>query len=130
MPDLSSAPQAISELARILSARGNPLRTQSYGSPGDQVLRAETPAGTVQVLADRGQWFVDLAPPGVDDYFDTEVWAACLSGAPVSLELVSLDSQVAWLKEFLDEDVRTGYSIESLRKARQRRAYGRLGFQQ
>lgn len=130
MPDLSLAPQAISELARILSARGNPLRTETYSSPGDQVLRARTPAGTVQVIADRAQWFVDLAPPGVDDYFDTEVWSACLSGAPVSLQLVSLDSQVAWIMKFLDEDVRTRYSIESLRQERQRRAHGRLGFQQ
>lgn len=79
MPDLSLAPQVVQRLAGRLTEGGTPLRVHSHGSPTNQQLRAETPHGTVQVLADRGQWFVELAPPGPDEFFDTAVWTACLT---------------------------------------------------
>ncbi len=127
MPDLSSAPQSLQMLAGRLAGSGNPLRVHSFDSPTNQQLRAQTPHGTVQVLADRGQWFVELAPPGSSEFFDTAVWTACLTRTAVSLDLIPLDAQALWLAEFLAADVRSEYTIECLLEARRSRAYGRMG---
>lgn len=127
MPDLSSAPQALETLAERLADGGTPLRVHSFDSPINQQLRAQTPHGTVQVLADRGQWFVELAPPGSSEFFETAVWTACLTRTEVSLELMPLDAQAAWLEELLANGVGSEYTIECLLEARRRRAYGRMG---
>lgn len=127
MIDLSLAPSPIQELARWLAGRGCPLLPQAFDSPNNQVLWATSPRGVVRVLADRGQWFVELAPPGVDEYFDSAVWSSCLTGAEVSLELTSLAEQVAWLEDFLHDGPTSEYSIECLREVRRTRAFRRMG---
>jgi hypothetical protein len=127
MPDLSSAPTAVQRFAGWLAEHGAHVSVQSFASPTNQLLRAPTARGTVQIVADRGQWFVELAPPEAGEYFDTAVWTACLSGSDVSLELQSLDAQVEWLIAFLGADASSRCSIECLREARQRRAYRRMG---
>ncbi|MFI5061011.1 MAG: hypothetical protein ACHP7F_06165 [Actinomycetales bacterium] len=129
MSDLSSAPKAVQELAEWLTDRGSPLRAKAFDSPNNQLLQAPVEHFLVQVLADRGQWFVALAPPDADEYFATAVWSSCLAGTPVSLELTPLAAQVAWLKEFLAEDAHGDWSIECLRDARRRRAYQRMGLE-
>jgi hypothetical protein len=127
MPDLSSAPRAVLDLAEWLSERGISLQARSFHSASNQLLQAHAPQGTVQVLADRGQWFIELAPPGTEEFFGTAAWSSCLAGAEVSLELEPLSAQVAWIKEYLAGDAHGGINIECLRQARRRRAYGRMG---
>ena len=127
MPDLSSAPQSLQTLAEQLTRRGTPLRVHSFDSPTNQQLRAQTPHGTVQVLADRGQWFVELAPPGSTEFFDAAAWSACLTGAEVSLDLVPLDEQVMWFVDFLAAAIPDESIVECLLEARRRRAFGRMG---
>jgi hypothetical protein len=127
MPDLSSAPLAIQRLARWLDDEGAQLSVHSFDSPANQLLKAKMARGQVQVLVDRGQWFVELAPPGVDDYFDMAVWTSCLAGTDVTLELEPLDVQAAWLTKFLAGEISGECTISCLREARRRRAYGRMG---
>ena len=127
MPDLSSAPQALETLAERLADGGTPLRVHSFDSPTNQQLRAKTPHGTVQVLADRGQWFVELAPPGSSEFFDTAVWSACLTRTEVSLDLIPLHEQVMWLADFLAAATPDESIVECLLEARRRRAFGRMG---
>lgn len=122
MPDLSAAPHAVLNLSEWLSERGVALQERSFDSASNQMLQAYASRGTVQVLADRGQWFVGLAPPGVEEFFDTAVWVSCLTGAEVSLELESLDVQVGWLEEYLAADAPRDVSVECLRQARRRPA--------
>jgi hypothetical protein len=129
MADLSAAPQAVLDLAEWLSERGTPLRARSFDSASNQLLQAHVPQGTVQVLADRGQWFVELAPAGAEEFFDTAAWTSCLTGAEVSLELEPLDVQVGWLEGYLAGEGHGKVTIECLREARRRRAYGRMGLQ-
>lgn len=126
VPGLSSAPEALRELAGWLADAGT-LRVDSFNSPGNQRLRALTSLGTVQVVADRGQWFVELAPPGLSEYFDTAVWSACITGAEVGLDLVPLDAQVAWLHELVAGGVPGEVSVECLVEVRRWRAHGRMG---
>lgn len=128
MSDLSMAPIPVRNLAEWLADRGSPLVPQSLESPINQLLKARAQYG-VRVLADRGQWFVDLAPPGVDEFFNSAVWSSCLTGATVSLELVPLAEQVAWIEEFLSDDSRRDYSVDCLRETRRKRAFGRMGIQ-
>ena len=127
MPDLSLAPQALQRLAERLADGGSPLQVHSFDSPSNQQLRAQAPRGTVQVLADRGQWFVELAPPGASEFFDTAVWGACLTRTEVSVDPMPLDAQAAWLEEFLSGGVQGDYTLDCLLEARRRRAYGRMG---
>lgn len=127
MSNLSSAPQALQVLAEQLARGGTPLRVHAFNSPTNQQLRAHTSHGTVQVLADRGQWFVELAPPGSSEFFDTAAWAACLARSEVSLELIPLDERVTWLAAFLAAATPEKPTVECLLQARRRRAYGRMG---
>lgn len=129
MPDLSAAPRAVHDLAGWLSERGNPLEQRSFDSASNQLLQAHASWGTVQVLADRGQWFVELAPPGAEEFFDTAAWTSCFAGAEVSLELEPLEVQVGWLEEYLAGEPHVEVTVECLRDARRRRAYGRMGLE-
>jgi hypothetical protein len=127
MAALSSAPQSLQALAEQLAINGTPLGVHAFDSPGNQQLRAQTLHGIVQATADRGEWFVELAPPGSSEFFDAAGWRACLTRTDVSLELIPLDAQTAWLADLLVADVPTGDTIECLREARRTRAYGRMG---
>jgi hypothetical protein len=124
---MSLAPQVLQKFAESLAERETPLRVQAFESPSNQLLQARTARGTVQVLADRGQWFVELAPPGAAEFFSTTVWLACLSRTEVSLELMPFDAQTAWLEEYLTGGDQREYTIECLLETRRRRAYGRMG---
>ena len=127
MSDLALAPQVLQKFAESLAERETPLRVEAFDSPSNQLLQAQTARGTVQVLADRGQWFVELAPPGVAEFFSTTVWIACLSRTEVSLELMPLDAQTAWIEEYLTGGDQREYTIECLLETRHRRACGRMG---
>lgn len=129
MPDLSSAPPSLQTLAARLAREGTPLRVHSFDSPTNQQLRAHTTHGTVQVLADRSQWFVELAPAGAEEFFDTAAWTSCLAGVEVSLELEPLEVQVCWLEQYLAGEPDVEVTVECLRDARRRRAYGRMGLE-
>lgn len=127
MSDLSTAPPAVLDLAHWLSERGAPLELRSFDSVSNQLLLAHAPRGTVQVLVDRGQWFVELAPPGAEEFFDMAAWTSCLKGEEVSLELEPISVQVGWLKQYLAGESDGEFTVECLREARRRRAYGRMG---
>lgn len=127
MPDLSAAPQSVQKLSEWLAGRGTALHECSFDSASNQTLQAHTPRGTVQVLADRGQWFVELAPPRTIEFFDMATWISCLTGTEVSLALESLDVQVGWIEEYLVADAHDDVSVECLRQARRQRAHGRMG---
>ena len=125
--DLTSCPVAIARLAAILADQGIALRAVAFESRHNQMMEAHTPVGSMRVVVDRGQWFVELASPGHAEYFDTAVWEACLRGGPVSLELIPLDEQVSWFEAALRSEDTRRCSLECLLGARQRRAYGRMG---
>ncbi len=128
MDELSSAPPSIRALAEWLAERGTPLVLHSFHSHNNQLLKAESPQGTFEVLADRGQWFVRLAPAHSDEYFDSAVWEACLSGKEVSLEVDPLEVQVAFLQDLLTTGATDTCSTECLTEARITRVYRSLGW--
>ena len=112
MPNLSVALQSVEDLSRWLAEGGVTLQEYSFDSPSNQVLHAHLSRGTVQVLADRGQWFVVLAPPGADEFFDSSTWHSCLTGTDVSLTLQPLAAQVEWLIDYLTAGPRVDVSTQ------------------
>ena len=73
------SPTDRAESARLLASRGTPLQARFFDSPSNQVLDAQKEVGSLRVLGDRGRWFVELAPLGVGEYFDTAAWTAASS---------------------------------------------------
>lgn len=127
MADFGVAPQPLREfIARIIRG-GAVIQAVAIDSPINQLVRLPAEFGTVEILADRGQWFVRLAPRGSTQFFDVLTWIACVTESEVSLEQMPLEDQLAWLDEFLDGDTKHEFTIECLLRARRRRAFGRLG---
>lgn len=126
-PNFSRAPAPILILARALRAHGFQLTVVDCDPPDNQRIRVITPQLTVEIVADRGQWSVGFAPVGEDDFFDISVWQACLSGEPVSTDLVPLQIQVDWAIDHLGAERPIRISLPCLRQTRKIRAYRRLG---
>ncbi|NYF11413.1 hypothetical protein HDC94_002569 [Leifsonia sp. AK011] len=127
MPDLSLAPPSVRALAEFLTSRRASLSVVRFDSPVNQELRSETPRGTVQVLVDRGQWFVELAPSGSNEFFNVAVWIACLEGGDEDAILLPLDAQTTWIANYLASSEPRKFSIECLLNVRRARAYRRMG---
>jgi hypothetical protein len=64
--------------------------------------------GTCQVTVyrDRGQWFVEAGPPGVDG-FDMSLWEACLRDRQPRLEPAPFADEARLLRNVLHEIERT-----------------------
>ena len=120
MADLSSAPKVLRDFAERLSKGGAVLKTIRFLSPLNQVLQVETTIGVVQLLADRGQWFVDLAPPDQtsNDFFDAMTWRACLAREEAGTNADPLEEQVAWLEAYLRGEVSGTYTVQGLGETR------------
>ena len=118
-------PAPIAKLDRFLASIGGQLQLIHFSSPMNQVLVATSSAGSVRVVADRGQWFVELAAPAMDEYFDSAVWTACVREVPVRLDIATLDEQVETLEAFLADGSTRTISISELEEARDQRSSGR-----
>ena len=130
MMDLTKAPLAIQELADWLAHRGQNLTAQSFDSPKNQLLISHPAKGSIQVLADRGQWFVELSPPGSGEFFDTSVWRSCFQSADVDVDPGPLADQVAWIVGYILGDIDGQCTLDCLLSTRKRRADARIGFKE
>jgi hypothetical protein len=127
MVNLSSAPPAVRALVERMTVGGALMGQENFDSPVNQRFQLATPRGALRVVADRGQWFVELAPEGSEEFFDSAVWVSCLTGSVVSVELPPLESQVAWFIEFLGDENGKSVALKCLLRARRRRALARMG---
>lgn len=127
MADFSMAPQPLREFIARMVRGGADVHAVAIDSPINQLVQLPAEFGTVEILADRGQWFVRLAPSGSTQFFDVPAWIACVTESEVSLEQMALEDQLAWLDEFLANGTKHEFTIECLLQARRKRAFGRLG---
>jgi hypothetical protein len=125
MHPATEPPDSIAELGTFLASMGAPLQSVTFSSPNNQILIGATAGGCVRVAADRGQWFVELAAPGSDDYFDSSVWAACLSDTPVSLEVEPLEKQVKVIEALVSDGSALTVSTARLKQTRSTMSEGR-----
>jgi hypothetical protein len=128
--DLSSAPAAIIGLVEWLRNAGLAPVTLRADGRANQLIEISGPQGLgVHLTADRGQWFVDIGRMEWQEWFDADVWSACLSGNDVPLEPSPLAIQVQWIEDQWSSLVALGTRgpLECLIAKRRERAQGRLG---
>jgi hypothetical protein len=107
-------PEPLAYLKARLEERGFKLVSEhTSASFGDRsIVLAETPLA-VRFIAERGQWFVELSCESWDDWFDPDVWEACLNDGPVRDEPAALDAQAEFITENLDHLARVVTQSES-----------------
>lgn len=83
----------------------------------------------LQVLCDRGQWFVAVGRTVWNDWFDVDVWSSCLDQTPIGFDATDLSDQLRDLKAHWNEIAQAKDALRGcLEKNRKHRAYTRLGF--
>lgn len=91
-------PAALASLTARLESLGfvcdSPDVSESFG---DRVVTCEGLALAVRVVSDRGQWFVEVGRVDWDDWFDPDVWRACIEGAEAPPEPRELAAQAEYV---------------------------------
>jgi hypothetical protein len=124
-------PAALASLAAQLEGLGFVCdAVDASESFGNRVVTCEGPALAVRMVSDRGQWFLDVGRVEWGDWFDPDVWRACIEGAEIPLrprELAAQAEYVARNVERLADAVEEESEVLScLRQARAARARRRL----
>lgn len=127
-------PGALADLLARLEEHGFSKRSdEASGGFGDRAIDLTGPESlAVRLVADRGQWFLELAPPGADERFDADVWRSCLDDAEIADEPSPLDAQARFVAGNLDRilaaaQARGDELTACLRRKRSIRARRRLG---
>ncbi|NED97135.1 hypothetical protein G1H11_17695 [Phytoactinopolyspora alkaliphila] len=124
---------AVEELGRELAAHGYE-KTGGHGSKGfgDEVTCYSFMNVSVRVVRDRGQWFFEASPTNGADWFDADLWHACLTNEPAPVEPRSASIQAHLLTNELADLTETAQTspmvtlerLRALRRARSRRRIG------
>lgn len=122
------APVEVVMFVEKLGERGFREHTVSARGPLNQVVEFVDSGATVQVLADRGQWFVALAFGQMRDVYDLEAWESCLSGEDVSPDVHTFAESASGILTVLGDPRLADVSEECLVRARGDRVARRLGF--
>src|SRR3954466_15214807 len=126
--DMASLPSEVRELASALSAAGFELAVDDGSGAVNRVLEFAGPGCRVRLTADRGQWWIHLARPPRIDWYDPDVWTACLDDRPVDREPSSLAEQSTFVLERWGEVAAAGPGMaDYLARQRSIRAHERLG---
>lgn len=129
MSEIAGAPPEVAMLLERLTADGFTQSAEIGTGVINHELEIRNEQLNVRVVVDRGQWFVEAGRFG-GDYFDADVWAACITGKSIAFEPSSLRDQAVYITEnwralcrFLVADG----AADCLLRARSRRARKRLG---
>ena len=96
---------------------------------GDRVVTYEGPTLAIRLVSDRGQWFLEAGCADWDDWFDPDVWKACIDGDEVPFEPRELAAQVEYVAlnvERLAAAAQAGEVLTCLRQQRAARTNRRL----
>lgn len=129
--DSPGLPGPISVLVEVLERKGfETLREEGDGLV-NRVVELGRAGCAVRISADRGDWWIEIGGPGLDDWFDPDVWESCLDGLPVTTEPAELAERVKFVLRRLDELERAIAADpglwDCLRRVRSTRARTRLG---
>jgi hypothetical protein len=100
---------------------------------GDRVITLSTPPIAVRIVGDRDQWFVELAHEEWDDWFDPDLWRACLDDIAVPDEPRPLVEQSRFVVSELGRIIAIGSAepgrlLSCLGETRAARSRRRIGF--
>ncbi|NED97105.1 hypothetical protein G1H11_17535 [Phytoactinopolyspora alkaliphila] len=121
------------ELARELIAQGYE-KTGRHASKGfgDEVTCYSFMHVSVRVVRDRGQWFFEASPTNGVDWFDADLWHACLTNETPPVEPRASAAQAHLLTNDLADLTETAQeapmaTVERLRSLRRARSQQRIG---
>lgn len=121
------APVEVVMFVEELVGRGFREHTVSTRGPLNQVVEFVEADATVQVLVDRGQWFVALAVGQMSNVYDFEAWESCLKGTDVSADVHTFADAANWILAALGNPRLGAVSEDCLLRARGERVARRLG---
>jgi len=129
--DLSEVPEPVSGLVPTLEAEGFELVAQRGDGTVNRLIELRRGSFGVRITADRGQWWIELGGPDLADWFDPDIWEACLDDVPVEMEPSGLQQRVdvvrARWREAADRLDSSPEIKECLDRKRSTRARTRLG---
>jgi hypothetical protein len=126
-------PEVLADMVARLEEWGFSITAQEASTGfGDRVVVLRKGPLAVRLVADRGQWFIELAPGDCDDWFDPDVWKSCVDGARIPDESSALSAQAEFVVRNLDQLLRAAAGgqrdlLSCLRDNRAGRARRRLG---
>lgn len=132
---MTDLPDALADLADSLTAAGFHVDSSERSAAfGNRVVDFARGPLRARFVSDRGQWFVELRRDTWDDWFDPDIWRACLDDVPVARDPRVLDEQAAYVAaaiERIGEAVAHRFSAHRLRSCLERqrstRSRRRLG---
>ncbi len=130
-PDLAAAPDEVRTLVDDLTGAGFAPVAEAGSGVVDRVVELERSGCSIRIVADRAQWWIEVGSVGGQDWFDPDVWEACLDLVPVNREVTPLADRARFVSERWREMCRELEAnpdiLECLRRARRTRARERLG---
>lgn len=98
-------PSALASLGAHLESHGyRRSSTRIAESFGDVDLTYEGPLLGVRVFSDRGEdWFVEIGRLEWDDWYDADVWRACVEGGDAPLKPRDLAAQADYISQHIDD---------------------------
>jgi hypothetical protein len=127
---ISDAPGDIPILAEFLLGEGFKIDSNRGEGSANCVLEFQRHTCGVRVGADRGRWWVELGPGSPTNWFDPDLWEACLDGGSVRSEPSGLEKQISFVMRRWREVAKameSARTLDCLHDARSRRARQRLG---
>lgn len=130
----AETPESVTALLASFEKHGFTRATEHVGTGfGDRSIELDRTPVLVRITSDRGQWFVEVAHRDWDEWFDADVWRACLEDSDPPDEPRPLDIQSAFLLRNLGRIAEAGRAnavdlLPRLRQAHAARARRRLGF--
>lgn len=96
MDDLSQAPESIRALVANLDGEGFTVVAEQGTGGVNRLLVLRRASCDIRITVDRGEWWIELGCSALD-WFDPDVWQACLDDVPVHMEPTELDERVAFV---------------------------------
>lgn len=98
VPELPDAPGAIRTLVTELTANAFRLVSQEGSGPVNIVLVLQRGRCGVRISADRGEWWIEMGGAAIGDWFDPDIWDACLRDVPVATEPMELEERTKFVR--------------------------------
>lgn len=134
MPRSTEIPEDVTALVADFERHGFTRASEHVGTGfGDRTIELDRIPVVMRITSDRGQWVLELAHREWDEWFDPDVWRACLEGSVPPDQPRPLDIQSTFVLSNLGRITQAGRAngadlLPCLRHADAIRARGRLGF--
>ena len=128
--DPAQAPTVMKSLVAFLEEIGFVATVERGDGAVDRVVELQLDRLGIWLSADRGHWWIELGASSGRDWYDPDVWEACLDDTPIRMEPSAMNDQADFVRERwreVAEQVTTSSVRACLDRKRSTRARERLG---